>query len=98
MSRAIDWYIYESNREGGGGVWGGPEFIGPPLQKFTGSLRRVRKHNIWTARDKSIENYIFGILMSRAIDWYYMSQIGGGGSRVFWTPPPKIYRVTPTKI
>ena len=37
MSRAIDWYIYESNREGGG--WGGgPEFFRPPLQKFTGSL------------------------------------------------------------
>ena len=36
--------------------------------------------------------------MSRAIDWYYISQIGGGGSRVFWTPPPKIYWVTPTKF
>ena len=25
---------------GGGVVWGSPEFFGPPLQKFTGSLLR----------------------------------------------------------
>jgi len=32
MSRAIDWYIYESNQRGGGG----PEFFGPPLQNISG--------------------------------------------------------------
>ena len=28
--------------------------------------------------------------MSRAIDWYIWVQSEGGGSRDFWTPPPKI--------
>ena len=32
----------------------------------------------------------------------YMSRIGGGGGpggpRMFWTPPPKVYWVTPTKF
>ena len=34
MSRAIHWYIYESNRRGGGPR--GPEFFGPPLQSLLG--------------------------------------------------------------
>ena len=50
-----------------------------------------RKHNFWTTRAKSIKIYIFGILASRAIDWYiYMSQIGGGGGvQSFLDPPSK---------
>ena len=42
MSRAINWYIYESNQRGGGG----PEFFGSPLQKFTGSLLRKLEYII----------------------------------------------------
>ena len=50
-----------------------------------------------------IKNYTFGNLTSRAIDWYvYESNwrgVGGsGGVQVFWTLPPKIYWVTPTKF
>ena len=29
-----------------------------------------RKHNFWTARVDLIRNYIFGVLTSRAINWY----------------------------
>jgi len=36
---------------------GGPEFFGPPLQKFTGSLLRKFK-------------YIIGILSSKPVDWH----------------------------
>jgi len=53
-----------------------------------------RKHNFWTACTHPVKNYIFGNLMSRAIDWYIYELnrrgVGPGGSRVFWTPPPKI--------
>jgi len=61
-----------------------------------------RKHKFWTARVKSTKNNI-QILASRAIDWYvYESNwrgVGGsGGVQVFWTLPPKIYWVTPTKF
>jgi len=39
-----------------------------------------RKHIFWTACVKSIKNYIFEILTSRAVDWYiYGSNRGGGG-------------------
>jgi hypothetical protein len=39
-----------------------------------------RKNNFWTTRVTSIKNYIFGILTSRAINWYiYESNPGGGG-------------------
>jgi hypothetical protein len=37
------------------------------------------KHHFWKARVKSIENFIFGILTSRAVDRYiYMGRIGEG--------------------
>ena len=48
--------------------------------------------DFWTARVKSINNHIFGILTSRAFNWYMYGSnaIGGdgglGGVRVFWTP------------
>jgi len=54
--RAINWYIYGSNRRGGR-VRGGPEFFGPPLQKFTGSLLQNFKH-------------IIGILSSSQVNWH----------------------------
>ena len=38
----------------------------------------VRKHNFWTARVKSIKNYIFEILTSRPINWYINGSIRGG--------------------
>jgi len=60
---------------------------------FRGAAGKCRKHNFWTARVKSITIYIFGILMSRAIDWYiYESNRKGGGSGkgVFGAPLQKI--------
>jgi len=36
-------------------------------------------HNFWTTRVKSIKFYIFGILTSRAIDWYKHESNPGGG-------------------
>jgi len=45
-----------------------------------------RKHNFWTARVKSTENYIFGILMSRAIDWYMYIWVKLGRGEVGRTP------------
>ena len=58
------------------------------------------------ARVKSKKIYIFGILASRAINWYYMGPIGGGGVRggsEFFGPPlqhftgplPRIFNVPP---
>jgi hypothetical protein len=44
-----------------------------------------RKHNFRTARVKLIKNYIFGILTSRAIDWYIYGLNRGG---VGWGGPP----------
>jgi len=49
--------IYMGPIGGGGGGRGGPEFFGPPLQKFTGSLLRKFK-------------YIIGILSSTPVDWH----------------------------
>jgi len=54
-SRAIDWYYM--GPIGGGGVRGGSEFFGPPLEKFTGPLLRNLK-------------YIIGILSSSPVDWH----------------------------
>ena len=58
---------------------------------FRGAAGKCRKHNFWTARVKSITIYIFGILMSRAIDWYiYESNRKGGGlGKEFLEPPSK---------
>ena len=57
--RAIDWYINEFNprRSGGGGGQGGFDFLGPPLQNFTGAFYRNYK-------------YIFGIFSSSPVDWH----------------------------
>jgi len=41
----------------GGGGWGGFEFFGPPLQKFTGPLLQNCKH-------------ISGILSSSPVNWH----------------------------
>jgi hypothetical protein len=62
-----------------------------------------RKHIFWTTRVKSIEIYIFGILVSRAIDWYIYIwvQSGGGvirGGPELFGPPLQKFRVTPTKF
>jgi len=66
--RAIDWYINEFNRRGsgGGGGQGGFDFLGPPLQNFTGALSQDYK-------------YIFGILGSRAVDWHPVSSVRWNG-------------------
>jgi hypothetical protein len=46
-----------------------------------------RKHNFWTACLLSDTNYKFGILTSRAIDWYNTyGSIGEGGG---WGGPPE---------
>ena len=44
-----------------------------------------RKHNFWTTPVKSIKKFKFGILTSRAIDWYIYGSNWGGGvpQRVF---------------
>ena len=46
-----------SRIEGWGGVRGGPEFLGPPLQKVTGPLLRNFE-------------YIIGILSLSPVDWH----------------------------
>ena len=64
--------------------------------------RGRNKSNFWTARVKSTKNDIFGILTSRAFDWYmYGNQRrgGGGGSqggvRVFlFGGSPKLFWAT----
>ena len=43
----------------------------------------------WMSRVKSIKNYIYGILASRAIDWYIYGSNwrGGWGGSEFFGPP-----------
>ena len=71
-SRAIGWYLYGYNR-GGGGIrnrkYWGIKFLGPPLQKFPGTLIR----NL---------NYISAILSSSPVDWhpFWANWVKGGGS------------------
>ena len=58
-SRAIDWYMYESDPRRGGWVVppGGSEFFQGGLQNLTGPLLGNFK-------------YIIGILSSSPVDWY----------------------------
>jgi len=61
------------------------------------------KLNFWTACKNLDINYIFGILTSRAFDWYMYGsnrrgEGGGWGVRVFRPPPPKLYWGTPTNF
>ena len=50
-------YVWVQSEGKGGGVWGGSEFFGPPLQTFTGPLLQNFK-------------YIIGILSSNPVDWH----------------------------
>jgi len=61
--RAIDWYINEFNqrRSGGGGVRGGFDFLGPPLQNFTGALSRNCNY-IFVYLDSSAQAQSIGTL------------------------------------
>ena len=63
----------------------------------------TRKHNFWNTPVNRINNYIFGILRSKATEWYENEsdpRRGGGGwgvegnfyrFSVFGTPPPEFY-------
>ena len=61
----------------------------------------VKDHNFLATRVNRNINYIFGILMSRAIDWYTNESIlrgsgggrgtWGGGSRIYWAIFTKCY-------
>jgi len=82
------WVDYEGGRGG--------------LEILWGCSGGCRKHNFWTALVKSIKIYIFGILASRAINWYIYGSNRRkgvrGGADSFRTPPPNFYWATPTKF
>ena len=63
--------------------------------EIKGDVRGCKYHNFLPSSVSSTKNYIFGILMSRTIDWYINVSIlrgsGGGGVQggrgIFWGSP-----------